>query len=229
MAQSVQKGGKGRVGDASSEVATVASNCLHRLEDCEHQLGQIVGPKVSESLLGQFPHAFVGIEFWGVGRKPQEMKSPGTRTELADESAAMRIATVPQHEDVTTDLAQQLSEEVPDLLLSNVLCEELKMKIQSLVPGRHRDPRDDGDAIASVEVMNGGCLADWSPSRSNRGRQLEARLVDEDEVGSQPPGVFFTLGQSSRMKRRISAWLRSSAFFCGFWWLHPNACRSLPT
>lgn len=141
----------------------------------------------------------------------------------------MRIATVPQHEDVATDLAQQLSQEVPDLLLSNVLREELKVKIQSLAPGRHRDPRDDGDAIASIEVINGGCLADRSPSRSDRGRQLEARLVDEDEVGAQPPGVFFTLGQSSRMKRRISAWLRSSAFFCGFWWLHPNACRSLPT
>jgi hypothetical protein len=23
--------------------------------------------------------------------------------------------------------------------------------------------------------------------------------------------------------------LRSSAFFCGFWWLHPSECRSLPT
>ena len=217
------------MGDAGSEVATVASDCHHRLEDSEHQLGQIVGPTVRESLLGQFPHAFVGIELRCVGRESLEMKSPGSCTELADESAAVRIATVPQHEDVTADLAQQLSQEVPDLLLSDVLREELKVKIQSLAPRRHRDPRDDGDAIASIEVMNRGCLADWSPSRRNRGCQLEARLVDEDEMGAQPPGVFFTLGQSSRMKRRISAWLRSSAFFCGFWWLHPNACSSLPT
>ena len=217
------------MGDAGPEVATVASDCFHRLEDSEHQLGQIVGPTVRESLLGQFPHAFVGIEFWCVGRKPQEMKSPGSCTELADEPAAVRIATVPQHEDVTTDLSQQLSQEVPNLLLSDVLREELEMQVQSLASGGHRDPRDDGDAIASIEVMNGGCLADRSPSRSDRGCQLEARLVDEDEMGTQPPGVFFTLGQSSRMKRRISAWLRSSAFFCGFWWLHPSACRSLPT
>lgn len=217
------------MGDASSEVATVAADCFHRLEDGEHQLGQIVGPTVREFLLGQFPDAFVGVEFWRIGRKPLEMKPPGSSTELADEPAAVRIATVPQHEEVTTDLAQQLSQEVPDLLLSNVLREELKVKIQSLAPGGHRDPRDDGDAIASIEVINGGCLTDRSPSRSDRGRQLEARLVDEDDVGAQPPGVLFTLGQSSRMKRRISAWLRSSAFFCGFWWLHPKACRSLPT
>lgn len=217
------------MGDAGSEVATVTSNRRHRLEDGEDQLGKIVGAAVREPLFGQFPHAFVGVEFWGIGRKPLEMKPPGSRTELADEFAAVRIATVPQHEDVTTNLAKQVSEEVPDLLLSDVLREQLKVEIQSLATGGHRNPRDDRDTIVSIEVMNGWCLPDWSPSRSNRGSQLESRLVDEDDVGAQPPSVFFTLGQSSRTKRRISAWLRSSAFFCGFWWLHPNACKSLPT
>jgi hypothetical protein len=135
MAQLAQKGGKGRVGDAGPEISAVAADGFQGIENREQELGQIVGPTVGELLLGQFPDAFVGVESWGVGRKSLEMKSLGLSTELADELAAVRIATVPQHEDMTADLAQQLSQEVSGLLLSNVLRKELKVEIQSLAPG----------------------------------------------------------------------------------------------
>ena len=184
---------------------------------------------IRESLLGQLPDSFVGIELRRVGGEALQVNPLGVSAKLTHELAAMGICAVPQDDDVAWDLPEQLSQEVAGLQLSDVLRVELKVKVQALAAGRNRDRRDGGDPVASIEVMNRGRLADGSPGAGDRGGQLEAGFVGEDEVGTQPPGVFFTRGQSSRMKRRISALLRSSAFFCGFWWLHPRACRSLPT
>ena len=217
------------MGNAPSEVATVGANGLQGFDHGNHQLREIMSLAVCESLFGQLPDALVGVELRRVGREALQVNPLGASAELTYELAAMGISAVPQDEDVTRDLPEQLSQEVSGLELSNVLRVELKVKVEALAAGRNRDPRDGGDPVASIEVMNRGRLAHGSPGASDRGSQLKAGFVGEDEVGTQPLGVFFTRGQSSRMKRRISALLRSSAFFCGFWWLHPKACRSLPT
>lgn len=217
------------MGNAPTEVATVGLDCLQGFDHGEHQLREILSPAVGESLLGQPPDSLVGVELWCIGRKALEVNPLGTSAKLTYELASMGIAAVPQDEDVARDLAEQLSQEVAGLELSDVQRVELEVKVQALATGRNRDPRDGGDSVASIEVMNRRCLSHGSPGGGDRGCQLEARFVGEDEVGTQPFGVFFTLGQSCRMKRRISALLRSSAFLCGFWWLHPSQCRSLPT
>ena len=217
------------MGDASTEVPRVGADVLQGIHHGGQQLREVVGLAVREALLGQSPDTLVRIELWRIGRKSLEMNSLRAGAELAHEPAAVRIPAVPQHEDVTADLAKQGAQEVTRLELPDVVCVELKVEVDALATGRNRDARDHGHPVASVEVMNRGRLAHGSPGASDGGRQLEARFVGEDEVGTQPLGVFFTRGQSSRTKRRISALLRSRAFFCGFWWLHPNACKSLPT
>lgn len=211
------------MGDAPAEVATVAANRLQGFDQGDHQFREIVSLAIREALLGQPPDSLVGVELRRVGRKALQVNPPRPSAELPYEPPSMRIPTVPQDEDVTRDLPEQRSQEVAGLELSDVLRVELKVKVEALAAGRNRDSRDDGDPVASIEVMNRGRLADRSPGARDRGGQLEARLVGEDEVGTQPLGVFFTRGQSFWMKWRISALLRSSAFFCGFWWLHPRA------
>ena len=217
------------MGNAPSEVATIGANGFQGFDHGDHQFREIMSLAIRESLLGQLPDPLVGVELRRIGREALQVNPLGASAELTNELATMGISAVPQDEDVTRDLPEQLSQEVAGLKLSDVLRVELKVKVQALAAGRNRDPRDGGDPVASIEVMNRGRLAHGSPSAGDRRSQLEAGFVGEDEVGTQPLGVFFTRGQSSRMKRRISALLRSSAFFCGFWWLHPKACRSLPT
>jgi len=217
------------VGDAPSEVATVAANGLERFDHGDHQLREIMSLAIGESLLGQFPDAFIGVELRRIGREALQVEPRGASAKLTYELASMGISAVPQNDDVPRELPEKPSQEIAGLELSDVFRVELKVKVEALAAGRHRDSRDGGDPVASIEVMNRGRLAHGSPGAGDRRSQLEAGFVGEDEVGTQPPGVFFTRGQSFRMKRRISALLRSSAFFCGFWWLHPRACRSLPT
>ena len=229
MQWSAQKGGKGRVGNAASEVAPVGANGLQGFDHGDHQFREIMRLAIRELLLGQLPDALVGVELRRIGREALQVNPLGAGAQLTYELASMGISAVPQDDEVPADLPEQLSQEVAGLKLSDVLRVELKVKVEALAAGRHRDPGDDGESVASIDVVHRGRLAHGSPGGGDRGGQLEAGFVGEDEVGTQPRGVFFTRGQSSRMKRRISALLRSSACFCGFWWLHPSACRSLPT
>lgn len=215
--------------DAAAQVSAIGADLLQGFDERDHQLGHVMGLPIRESSFGQLPDSFVGVEFRSVGREALQVESLRARAEFAHQFAAVGVAAVPQDEDMTRHLSEQLAEEVAGLKLADVLGVELKVQVEALTNGRDRDPGDDGDPVAPIEVMHGRSLAYGCPGGSDRRSQLEARFVGEDEVGTQPLGVFFTLGQSSLMKRRISALLRSRAFFCGFWWLHPNACRSLPT
>lgn len=229
MAWSAQKKGQSGVVDAASKILPVGANRRQRVEDGVHQSRQIAALTVGELLLGQLPDSLVRIELRRVRWEALQMEAPGLGTELADQQATMGIAAVPKNEDMAVEVSEQLSQEVARLQLSDVVGVELKVEVEPLADGRNRDPRDGRDAVTPIEVMDRRRHADGSPGGGDGRCQLESRFIDEDEVGSQPLGVFFTAGQSRRRKRRISAWLRSSALFCGFWWLHPSECRSLPT
>lgn len=217
------------MGQAASKILSVGANRPQRVEDGVQQSRQIATLTVGEPLLCQLPDSLVRIEFRRVGREALQMETLGAGTDLANKQATMGIGAVPKNEDVALEVSEQLPQEVSRLQLSDVLGVELEVEIQPLAGGRDRDPRDGRDAVTSIEVMDRRRFADRSPGGGDGGCQLESRLIDEDEVGTQPLGVFFTAGQSRRRKWRISAWLRSSAFLCGFWWLHPSECRSLPT
>lgn len=184
---------------------------------------------IRESSLGQLPGSLVGIELRRIGWQSLQVKPLGVSAKLAYELASVGIPAIPQDEDVARELAEQLSQEIAGLELADVLRVESKVKAQALSAWGSRDPRDDRDPVAPINVMHGGRLPHGRPGGGDRGRQLVARFICGDEVGTQPLGVLLALGQSSRMNRRISDLLRSSAFFCGFWWLHPSECRSQPT
>lgn len=113
----------------------------------------------------------------------------------------MGIAAIPKHEDVAAEMSEQLSQEVPSLLLPNIVGVELEVEVQPPTARRDRDPRDCRHTVTPIEVMDRRCLADRRPGGGDGRCQLESRLVDEDEVGTQPLGVFFTAGQSRRRNR----------------------------
>ena len=124
---------------------------------------------------------------------------------------------VPDHEDVPAKVAQQVPEELADLVVPDVVGVALKVEADAPALRRKGDARDHGDAIMPVAMVNDGRLAARSPGLSYRGDQEEARLVDEDDVGTQPRSVFFTLGHVRRFHRSMASSSRSSARRSGFW------------
>ena len=137
--------------------------------------------------------------------------------DLSNSVSFVNARVVPDDEDVPAKGAHQIPEEFADLVVSDVPHVALEVQADALTPGGDGDARNDGDAIMPVAMMNEGRLSARSPGLSHRGNQEEARLVDEDDVGTQPRSVFFTRGQFVRFQRSMTSSFRSSARRSGFW------------
>ncbi len=129
----------------------------------------------------------------------------------------VNAGVVPDDKDVPAKVTQQVPEEFADLVVSDVLRVTPEVQANAPTPGSNGDARNHGDAIMPVAMMNDGRLTAGSPGLSHRGDQEEARLVDEDDVGTQPRSVFFTRGQFLRFQRSMTSSFRSSARRSGFW------------
>jgi hypothetical protein len=178
--------------------------------------GEVVGATVGETPLGEGPDGFIGVELRGVGRKAFEVEPREAAAEFPNGFAFVNAGIIPDHSDVPAEVAQQIPEEFADLAVPDVRIVALEVQADASTPGSQRDTGDHGDAIVPVAMMNEGCLSARCPGLSHRGDQEEARLVDENDVGTQPRSVFFTRGQSLRFQRSMTSSSRSTARRSGF-------------
>ncbi len=192
--------------DVSKRVAKVTT---HR--------GNVVGTTVGQTPFGVGPDGFVGVELRGVGWKAFEMQPREPAADFLNPFSLVNGGVIPDHDDVPAEVAQQVPEECADLVVPDVLRVALEVQADAPTPGSKGDARDHGDAIMPVAMMNEGRLTARSPGLAHRGDQEEARLVDEDDVGTQPRSVFFTLGQVRRVQRSMASSSRSNARRSGFW------------
>ncbi len=203
--------------DASPKASLGSLDVAKRAAKLTTHRGEVVGATVGETPFGVGPDGFVGVELRGVGRKAFEMQPRKPATDFPNPFSFVNARVVPDHDDVPAEVAQQVPEEFADLVVSDVLRVALEVQADAPTPGSQGDARDHGDAIMPVAMMNEGRFSARSPSLSHRGDQEEARFVDEDDVGTQPRSVFFTLGQVRRFQRSMTSSSRSSARRSGFW------------
>ncbi len=202
--------------DASSKAALGPLDVSKRAAKLTTHHGEIVGPTVGQTPFGVSPDGFVGVELRGVRRKVFEMQSRESAADFPNRFSFVNAGVVPDDEDVTAKMAQQVPEEFAHLVVPDVLRVALEVQADAPTPGRNGEARDHGDTIMPVAMMNEGGLTARSPGLSHRGDQEEARLVDEDDVGTQPRSVFFTRSQSLRFQRSIFSSSRSRARRSGF-------------
>lgn len=186
------------------------------------ELAEVSRAKVGKLVsLPVAPDVFDGIQFGSVGRQVLEFQTPVlSRDKVPDQSAAVLPQAVPDHQDVSWNLAQQTTKEVHDLRTPN------RARIQPEVerpPGYTGDRRQD----FPVEVI----LKDWSLASGRPGAatvrlQAQPALVDEDDRLALALGFFFSAGQWVCFHQRIASSLRSSARPVGRWQVHPS-CRRM--
>jgi len=187
-----------------------------------HQFGFGVRPTIGQLFFDMVPDPFIGIQLRGIGRERNQMQPASMREKLLDRWAAMDSSVVQQHHQMPTNLAQQMPQKKNDFFSGDVVL--IKLTIQRAVKpvGTHSNSRDSGDAIMPVPVGQDRCPAHRTPRLMDRRDQEEAGFINEDEVGFQPCGVFFTAGQTFRFQSSMTNSLRSIARRSGFWWLHPS-------
>ena len=189
----------------------------------------VLGPAVGQPGLEVIPDPLVGVQFRGVGWEGDQMEPGRAAEQVLDRLPTMNAAIIEQHDEVTGNLSQQGAEEGRNLVALDIVLVELAVQRTAAAPGADGDARDGRDAVVGVPVANERGLAHRPPRLPDGGDQEEARFVDEDEVGAQPRGVFFTRGQTDCFHTVMPASSRSTARRSGVLWLHPNWWRSLPT
>ena len=203
--------------DASSKTAGGSLDAAKRAAKAMAQHANVVCATVGETSFGVGPDGFVRVELWGVGRKKFEMQAREPAADFPNPFSFVNARVVPDDEDVPAKVAQQVPEKFADLVVSDVLGVAPEVQADAPTPGSNREARDHREAIMPVAMMKEGCLTARSPGLSHRGDQEEARLVDEDDVGTQPRSVFFIRGQFVRFQRSMTSSFRSSARRSGFW------------
>jgi hypothetical protein len=215
--------------DAPAEKIRGGSQSADFVGQHVHQLGLRIRPAVGQEALEMVPDAFVGVQFRSVRREGHQMKTSRASEEFLHRIAAMDGAVVQQHDQVTTDLTQEMAQEDGHLLALNVVLVKLAVQRAMEAPGADSDPGDSGDSVVAIPMMHDGGLSDRTPRFAHGRDQEEPGFVDKQDVGRQPCGVFFTAGQTDRFQSAMAASLRSTARRSGFWWLQPTWWRSLPT
>lgn len=145
------------------------------------------------------------------------MEARKPETHGSDPFPLVNAGVVPEDDDMPAKVTEQVSKEGAHLVVPNVLLIASKVQTDGAPPWTDRDPGDYGYPVALVVVREPRSDTPRRPRLPQRRYQEEARLVREDDVGTQPCCVFFTRGHSLRFQRSIFSSSRSAARRSGFW------------
>ena len=104
--------------------------------------GDVVRATVGETPFGVGPDGFVGIELRGVGRKTFEMQPRKLAADFSNPFSFVNAGVVPDHDDMPPEVAQQVPEELADLIVPDVLGVALEVQANAPTPGSQGDARD---------------------------------------------------------------------------------------
>lgn len=210
------------MGDAGAQERLGSAEVTKGTGNVTNQNGAVVGLAVGQLSLGPAPHTLVRVQFGSVRGEVLQMQARHPLEERAHEGAAVDVGAIKQHDHGAAKMTKQVAQERHDVGRVEVLVQLAAEVEPAPTPvGAEREGGKDRDAVVLLPVAQQRGLAAWSPGAPHARRQLESRFVQEDEVGAQPRGVFFTRGQSRFFQRSIAASSRSSARRSGFWALQP--------
>src|SRR2546422_2405596 len=107
--------------DAAAEPALGSTALLQHFDHGEGKLEPIIRAAVGEPGLGEIPHLLVGIELGSVGREVLEAESWNPATQLMHRRQTMEPQAIPEHDDRSAQMAQQVREERADIHLADVV------------------------------------------------------------------------------------------------------------
>lgn len=173
------------------------------------------------------PDRFDRVEFRRVSREILAVQPRMAPKEAFHRRGFVDVEIVPDEDDVSTEMAEEVPQEEDHPFGVDIqIGGQGKVKSDPVTPGRDRDDCDDRYLLPVASSL----VEDWRlsarcPGSTDQRRQKQPAFVEENEVGVQPPGVFFIRGQSFLTHRRMASSSRSRARRSGFCGLQPRERR----
>lgn len=214
--------------DAGEQLVGALAQVVKTFYESDLKVVGVLRAVVGEPPFHEAPDALVGIQLGCVAREVLKMKPSMTGLELGESLAPVDGSPVEKDDDGAAQVAQQMPEEAAHVQQFDVVLVESVVQAEALTLWADRDGGYGGHPVAPEAMHNKRCPAAGGPGPDNGGQHQEAGFVEEDDMGAQPRGVFFTDAQRVRFQRLIATSSRSLARRSGFWWVQPNCFISRP-
>lgn len=198
-----------------TDAAWAATHAAQGASGLSAELAEVAGTEVGQLVMFPItPDVLHRIELGRVGRQALGYQPAALRGDkLLDQPRPMSGQSVPHHQQLARQVAQQMAEEVghlggPD---SAWVAPEVKVPPGNAGGSRERFP---------IEViLQHRSLSAWRPSPHSMRALAQSALVDEDDSAPLRAGFFLIRGHSTFFQRAIACSSRSTARPVGRWQL----------
>lgn len=169
------------------------------------------GNAVGQSSFEICPDKFIGVKLRRISREVNGLDSRTASKELLGELGSVERASVPEKDDRAFEVATKVSEELPDLSGPNVL-PGIKARVESKAFsfGRDRNGGDGRDFSPPSGDNEGWSFSFNRPGSLEIGDERESALIQEDQAGSKPNGLFL---YAAKRDASSSGWLPPGALW----------------
>jgi len=163
------------------------------------------------------PYVLDGIQFRRIARKELQIYPASCPAhEVSHHSAAMRLDSVPDHDEIASEVSEKVLQKLHYLRTPDRSRVEAEVEVP---PG---DPRDSRKRMPVEVILKHWRLTLWCPGAVSLRPFAQSALVDENYCPALFAGFFLSSGHRFSFHRRILSSSRSKARPVGRWQLHPN-------
>lgn len=160
----------------------------------DFQFLERLGGSAGQVLIHLRPQELDRIEFWGVLWEAEQIQARLSRDEVLHFAPGVAGRTVPQQDDQTSDLGQQVTQELQDMIASHVVRRAFNPKPKAFAFWRDDQPTDQVQPVVMVQTgANARCLPDWGPGALERRNQRKTRLIQQNQGRPQVKPLFLSV------------------------------------
>lgn len=172
------------------------------------------------------PHVFHRVQFRCIARKTVGMQAWLLGKEGFDLSASVDFSAIPNNEQVSSQMTQQLAQERNYLQSSDIVGMEPYVKPQPPASGRNSQDADNRYFVPPVAVPQDRGLANGSPCPTDVGNQQKTALVEKTQMGPKPFGLFLYVARPAPSTAGFHPRPVATPASLGFWQLQFNPRRN---
>lgn len=163
------------------------------------------------------PNIFHRIQLRRISREKLQLQSSlRCRYEICDKFAAMTFEPIPNVQNLSGDMPQQMTKKRHYPLASN------RSRVQTKENIPPREPCNSRQCLPIEMILQNRCLTTGRPRSASMRSLTQPALVYEDDCLFLVFGFFLSVGQRCSFHRRIASSFRSNARPTGRWQLHPS-------